>query len=399
MTLFASCLAELKKGHQANVPIYSFALHQRLPETTYLYGAAIIITEGIMTLQDPTLRSLYDLKVFVQYLILNIRCDSDLMLARRLKRDTTERGRTMEGVLEQYLRFVKPSYDSFVQPTSRFADIIVPGNDNHMAIDLITTHIRKMLNERSVAFRKGMADSQRRLMSIAPPSVDRMLTILPQTPQIKGMMTVLRDVTTPKADFIFNTDRLATTVIEAAMTLLPFEPIKVMTPIGVEAEGQRLAAPRVCGIQIMRSGGPLSKGLGRCIRDVELGAVLIQTDSSTGEPMMLHSSLPNSIRRRDRATGTWVFLLDAQIGTGATAMMAIRVLLDHGVPADHIIFVTFLVAKGGGIVTMQEAFPGIKVVTAAVDAKLKEGWVGDAKTGRKVWNVEPGMGHLGDRYY
>jgi uridine kinase len=84
-----------------------------------------------------------------------------------------------------------------------------------------------------------------------------------------------------------------------------------------------------------------------------------------------------------------------QIGTGATAMMAIRVLLDHGVSAGHIIFATFLVASGGGIITIQEAFPGVRVVTAAVDARLKEAWVGDANTGRRVWHVEPGMGHLG----
>jgi len=80
-------------------------------------------------------------------------------------------------------------------------------------------------------------------------------------------------------------------------------------------------------------------------------------------------------------------------------MMAIRFLLDHGTTADHIIFATFLVASGGGILTIQEAFPGIRVVTAAVDAKLNEAWVGDAKTGRRVWHVEPGMGHLGEGEY
>lgn len=76
-------------------------------------------------------------------------------------------------------------------------------------------------------------------------------------------------------------------------------------------------------------------------------------------------------------------------------MMAIRVLLDHGVQADHIIFAAFVVASGGGIVAIQEAFPGVRVVTAAVDAVLKEAWVGDARTGRRVWHIEPGMGHIG----
>lgn len=77
-------------------------------------------------------------------------------------------------------------------------------------------------------------------------------------------------------------------------------------------------------------------------------------------------------------------------------MMAIRVLLDHGVQADHIIFAAFVVASGGGIVAIQEAFPGVRVVTAAVDAVLKEAWVGDARTGRRVWHIEPGMGHIGE---
>lgn len=87
-------------------------------------------------------------------------------------------------------------------------------------------------------------------------------------------MTILRDAKTSKGDFIFYTDRLASLVIETAMTLLPFEPKSVMTPVGVEANGMTLAASRVCGVEIIRSGGPLQRGLARCIRDVELGALL-----------------------------------------------------------------------------------------------------------------------------
>lgn len=87
-------------------------------------------------------------------------------------------------------------------------------------------------------------------------------------------MTILRDATTLKGDFIFYTDRLASLVIETAMTLLPFEPNIVTTPVGVKANGMTLAAPRVCGVEIIRSGGPLQRGLARCIRDVELGALL-----------------------------------------------------------------------------------------------------------------------------
>ncbi|KAJ2922828.1 hypothetical protein H1R20_g14210, partial [Candolleomyces eurysporus] len=94
MPMFAACLADLKACKQSNIPIYSFAEHQRLPETKYLYGATIIIAEGIMALVDPVLRALYDLKVFVQ-------CDSDLMLARRIRRDVHERSRNVDGILDQ----------------------------------------------------------------------------------------------------------------------------------------------------------------------------------------------------------------------------------------------------------------------------------------------------------
>lgn len=87
-------------------------------------------------------------------------------------------------------------------------------------------------------------------------------------------MTILRDRRTTKSEFIFHADRLATLVIENAMTLLPFEPHNVMTPVGIEAKGKTLGKTSVCGISIIRSGGPLQRGLGRCIRDVELGALL-----------------------------------------------------------------------------------------------------------------------------
>lgn len=141
----------MKACKQTNIPVYSFKEHQRLSETKYLYGAAIIIAEGILALHDSSMRALYDLKVTLllvykkDYLHSNqifVQCDSDLMLARRIRRDVSERGRNVEGVLEQYvfslhtsikcqvvmttryLRFVKPAFDNFVGPSSRFADLV-----------------------------------------------------------------------------------------------------------------------------------------------------------------------------------------------------------------------------------------------------------------------------------
>ena len=91
-----------------------------------------------------------------------------------------------------------------------------------------------------------------------------------------------------------------------------------------------------------------------------------------------------------------------QIGTAAAAFMSIRILLDHGVQEDHIVFVTFLVAKGGGVSVLRRAFPGVKIVCGAVDDEMKEGWLEGYKgegnlegEGRKVWIMQPGMGQIG----
>ncbi|OCH86072.1 armadillo/beta-catenin/plakoglobin [Obba rivulosa] len=401
MPLFASCLADLKSCKQTNIPIYSFTEHQRLDETKYLYGAAIIIAEGIMALHDPTLRALYDLKIFVQ-------CDSDLMLARRIRRDVKERGRNVDGVLEQYLRYVKPSYDNFVLPTSKYANIIVPGSDNNVAIELISTHIRRQLNERATRLRQHLVGPRDLIsQSAIPLEAHSNLALLPQTPQLKGILTKLRDRTTKRGDFIFFTDRLSTFLAEKATEFLPYKPRSVVTQVDATYNGKEIAAKCVCGVSILRSGGPLEQGLRRVISDIRMGSLLIQSEASTGEPLLLHLLLPTCIRDRKTAQDTWVFLLDAQIGTAAAAFMAIRVLLDHGVLPEHIIFVTFLVARSGGIHVLQRAFPGVRIVCAAIDDELREMWLpgvdeGDGKAvteGRKAWVVEPGMGHIGDRYY
>ncbi|KAG2131365.1 armadillo beta-catenin plakoglobin [Suillus clintonianus] len=403
MPMLAACLADLKACRQTNIPVYSFAEHQRLDEAKYLYGAAIIITEGIMALQDPELRSLYDLKVFVQ-------CDSDLMLARRIQRDVKERGRSVDGVLEQYLRYVKPAFDNFVLPTSRHADIVVPGSNNSVAIDLISTHVRRQMTERARHFRKHMVSQSIEccLSTLDGSPLSKNLIVLPQTPQLKGIYTILRDGTATRQDFIFFVDRLATFLIEKAMEHLPYKPKTVMTPTGVDCTGKELNVENVCGVSIIRSGGPLTRGLQRVLSDVAIGSLLVQSDANTGEPLLLHVMLPKCLRERHLAVDTWVFLLDAQIGTAASAFMAIRTLLDHGVQQDHIIFVTFLIARTGGVTVLQRAFPGVKIVTGAVDEGLREAWLerynekGEGQSegdGRKVWIVEPGMGQIGDRYY
>ncbi|KAF7374866.1 Armadillo/beta-catenin/plakoglobin [Mycena sanguinolenta] len=396
MPLFAACLADLKACRQSNIPVYSFVTHQREDEPKYLYGAAIILAEGIMALQDPGLREVYDLKLFVQ-------CDSDLMLARRIKRDVEERGRSVNGILEQYLRYVKPAYDNYVLPSQRYADIIVPGHNNTVAIDLICTHIKKKLQERSNAFRRKMAlphlyasPSGRSLPECKVEDLN--LTILPQTRQLEGIFTILRSKTSSRQDFIFFVDRLATLLMEFALQFLPYSSRTVTTPTQAPFTGKY-----VCGVSILRSGGTLERGFKRVFNDVPMGSLLVPSNDTDGEPLMLHVMLPVCIRKRPMAEEAWVFLLDAQIGTGASAFMAIRILLDHGVKPQHIIFVTFLVARGGGISVLRRAFPDIHIVTAGVDDVMLEGWVDGSEGngnpqghGRQIWSILPGLGQIGE---
>ncbi|KAF8917422.1 armadillo/beta-catenin/plakoglobin [Mucidula mucida] len=404
MPMFAACLADLKACRQSNIPVYSFAQHQRLAETKYLYGASVIITlydlkVGIIVKRLRFCSALNVKQVFVQ-------CDSDLMLARRITRDVKERGRDVDGILEQYLRYVKPAYDHFVLPTSAHADIIVPGSNNAVAIELITTHIKRKMEERSNRFRQKMAIP--RVYSASGASTpetkveDLHLDVLKSTPQIRGIYTILRSTDTSKQDFIFFVDRLSTILVEHAMQHLPFAPKTVMTPIGVLSHGTEIDTKYVCGVAIQRSGGALERGFRRVINNVPLGSLLVQSDSSTGEPLLLQVKLPLYIRNRHIAKDAYVFLLDSQIGTGAAAFMSIRILLDHGVQQDHIIFVTFLVARGGGISVIRRAFPDVRIVCGAVDDEMAEGWLDDEQSvehGRQIWVMQPGMGQIGDRYY
>jgi len=124
-----------------SIPDYDFKTHSRLPSEhdTLVYRPQVVIFEGILALYDERLRSLFDLKVFVD-------AEADIRLARRIRRDMESRGRDLAGILAQYENFVKPSFDTFIHPTKRHADIVVPrGGDNAVAIDLLAAHISGLL--------------------------------------------------------------------------------------------------------------------------------------------------------------------------------------------------------------------------------------------------------------
>jgi len=131
-------VGDLKAGRAAQVPTYDFARYCRLAATETAEPRPAIIVEGILIFVDAALRRMMDVKVFVD-------ADADTRLIRRLQRDMAERGRTVQSVIDQYMSTVKPMHLEFVEPSKRYADIIVPqGGHNAVAIDMLLTLIRSM---------------------------------------------------------------------------------------------------------------------------------------------------------------------------------------------------------------------------------------------------------------
>jgi uridine kinase len=137
--LLVSHLAALKAGHPVEVPIYDFVRHRRTARTKRVAPQPVIVLEGILLFVEPSLRDLLDFKVYVD-------TDADLRLIRRLGRDMAERGRTVQDVLRQYLETVRPMHLEFVEPSKRYADIIIPeGGENRVALEMVVAHVQQLL--------------------------------------------------------------------------------------------------------------------------------------------------------------------------------------------------------------------------------------------------------------
>ena len=135
-------LSDLRNNKAIEMPVYDYTQYTRSAETVHVEPQDVIILEGILILDDERLRDLMDIKVYVD-------TDDDIRIIRRIKRDMAERGRTLDSVINQYLATVKPMYHQFVEPTKRYADIIVPeGGENRVAIDILTTKVRDILVKR-----------------------------------------------------------------------------------------------------------------------------------------------------------------------------------------------------------------------------------------------------------
>jgi len=369
--LLCATLLRLKEMRKVEVPIYNFVTHRRETKTVSMYGANVIIFEGILAFHHEAIRNILDMKIFVE-------TDSDVRLARRLKRDITQRGRDIHGVMHQYEHHVKPAYDRYIAPTMQHADIIVPrGGENEVAINLIVQHVQTQLTARGFKLRSKLAE----VGNGNGHSLPNTLKLLPSTPQIKGLHTYIRNKDTNRDEFIFYAKRLIRLVIEYSLSLLPFEPKTVDTPQEIKYEGVRCSVKKICGVSILRAGETMEQALSDVCKDIRIGKILIQTNWDSGEPELYYLRLPKDIKDYK------VILMDATVATGAAAMMAIRVLLDHDVPEANIILVSLLMAESG-VHTVAYAFPHVKIVTSAIDPELNE-----------RFHVLPGIGNFGDRYF
>jgi uridine kinase len=143
--LLIAHLAKLRKGEAIEKPVYDYAQHTRAKDTVRLEPAPVILLEGILTLAIPSLREQLDLKIYVD-------TDADIRLMRRIRRDLEQRGRSFASIRQQYYETVRPMHLAFVEPSKRFADVIIPeGGQNRIAIELVVGHIRHFLLEHARA--------------------------------------------------------------------------------------------------------------------------------------------------------------------------------------------------------------------------------------------------------
>lgn len=209
-----------------------------------------------------------------------------------------------------------------------------------------------------------------------PPSV----FTLPQTAQLEALYTIIRDKETSRGDFLFYSDRIIRLLVEESLNHLPVLARTVETPTGATYNGVGFEG-KICGVSILRAGEAMEAGLREVCRSVRIGKILIQRDEETTLPKLFYSKFPADIASR------YVLLLDPMLATGGSAMKAVEVLMEHGVPEERIIFIN-LIAAPEGLTTFCSRFPSLKVITGWIDQGLND----------KAYIV-PGLGDFGERRY
>ncbi|ORX50264.1 uridine kinase [Piromyces finnis] len=351
--LLIETLKNLKKGIAVDVPIYDFKTHSRVEETRHVYGANVVVFEGIFALYFEKVRKLMDLMLFID-------TDSDIRLARRMKRDIAERGRDIDGVLKQYTRFVKPSFEDYIQPSKKYADVIIPrGAENTVALDIIVTHIKKELEEHDIKFRSHIAnfevDNDELINSKLPkPEINEI---------IKKSIEQLNNEETKNNKKIITKifDTLTEQVAEQGLQYLPEEFIDLYN------NNPQEYVKKICTICISNLGKTMESNINQILIPISLRSsykstenILIQSAIDQNEPQLFECELKSSIK------GKHVILVDAVISTGSVAIMAIKVLLDHNVKEENITFLSLL-SSPKGLYMISKTFPKVKLITLHID--------------------------------
>ncbi|KAJ1510828.1 Uracil phosphoribosyltransferase, synthesizes UMP from uracil [Coelomomyces lativittatus] len=213
-------------------------------------------------------------------------------------------------------------------------------------------------------------------MNSLPPNVH----LLPQTHQLKALMTIIRNKDTHRSDFIFYSDRVIRLLVEEGLNHLPLLEKEIITPTGETYCGLDFQG-KICGVPIIRAGEAMEKGLRECCKGVRIGKILIQRNEATYQPQLFYDKLPHDIHDR------FVLLLDPMLATGGSVIRAIEVLLNYKVLEERILFLNLL-SVPEGIHEVLAKFPKIKIITAEIDPHLNE---------KKF--IVPGLGDFGCRYF
>lgn len=247
-----------------------------------------------------------------------------------------------------------------------YADVIVPrGMKNRVAIDMIVKHIQSTLKEKS---RQHQDDLKRLGQQVEDEPLSPNVLVLHPTNQVIGMSTILHSTDTDGVDFIFYFDRLACLLIESALETLHYTSKSITTPQNRKYDG--LAFPSlISAVVVLRAGSCLETALKRCIPDCMTGRILIQSNHRTGEPELHYLKLSPDIANHDA-----VLVLDTQMRSGGAALMTVKVLVDHGVREERIVFVTYTAGRVGAN-RLCKVFRGVRVVVAEVGKENQERWV------------------------
>lgn len=209
--------------------------------------------------------------------------------------------------------------------------------------------------------------------------------LLPQTPQVNILHTIIRDKTASREDFVFNADRLIRLIVEEGLSFLPATRKVVETLTGAPYEGLTPGA-HICGVSIVRAGESMEQALRETCRAVRIGKILIQRNEHSADKVpdtrYSYSKMPNDIADR------WVFLMDPMLATGGSAIKAVDILVEeYKVKPERIVFLN-VVSSPEGIRSFCSRFPSTRIITSAIDAGLND---------HKY--IVPGLGDFGDRYF